>query len=203
MRSTRDVAKPRGVNASVRPQMIAEYKFRYDEAYVVEALKHYRRQHHSRRWLWFLKLVGYLGLGALVAVGIYAKSIPLTTIFVFFIALLAVGPHLDYWWVRRQLRKSPSFHSEVLVRFTEDHYYGQDANGHGELLWRAFVKGFRFRDGILLFTSPQQFHWLPDSGISVGSASAASSLLLTKVTKYYGAEQNAPEDALKQRASER
>src|SRR5262245_47042109 len=126
--------------------MNAEYKFRYDEPFVAESLRRYRR-HHPRLLRWILKSVGFIGLGSLAAVGVFANSTLLTGIFVFFIVLLVAGPAFDIWWAQRRFRKSPFYNTNVVVRLSDAGYFGEDVNSRTELSWAAFTDGSRLPDG--------------------------------------------------------
>lgn len=175
--------------------MSAEYRFRCSEEFLVEGFKRYRRQHVQRFWLRPLKVVGSLGLGALLAIFIYSKLVLPSLLIAFFLLLLAIGPRPDYWFIRRRFRKSPFYNSDVVIRLSERGYLGQDANSRTELSWRVFTKGYRFADGFLLLSGPQQFHWWPDAALAVGRISEVEAMVRQHVPDYRVAEQRVAGDA--------
>ena len=134
-----------------------------------------------------MKSVGIIGLGLLLAVGVFADSAIMTGIFAFFIALLIAGPAFDTWLAKRRFRKSPFYNSNVTVRLSGSGYFGEDANSRTELSWAAFTDGSRFPDGFLLFTGPQQFHWFPDRALVVGGIAEIESVLKQKIPKFKAA----------------
>lgn len=169
--------------------MNAEYKFRYDESFVVESLRRYRQRHPTRILRWVLKGVGFIGLGSLAAVGVFADSAPLTGIFAFFILLLVAGPTFDMWWAKRRFRRSPFYNTSVMIRLSDSGYLGEDKHSRTELSWAAFTDGSRLSDGFLLFTGPQQFHWFPDHGLVAGNITEIEAELKQKLPKFRSAEQ--------------
>lgn len=174
--------------------MNAEYRFRFDEAFVVESLKRFRSRHSARALRWALKSVGFIGLAALAAVGVFARSRAMTGLFAFFILLLAAAPLFDIWWLKRRFRKSPFYNSDVVVRFSDTGYVGEEQNSRTELAWPVFTEGYRLSDGILLFTGPTQFHWFPDRALVHGELSELSSAMKTKISRFRGAEQTVAAD---------
>ena len=174
--------------------MNAEYRFTFDEAFVAESLKRYRKSHPARMLRWALKSFGFVGLGLLAAVGIVAKILPLTGIFVFFIILLAVAPAFDFWLMKRRFRKSPFYNSNVVIRFSDNGYYGEDPQSRTELAWSAFTEGCRLPDGFLLFTEPQRFHWFPDRALVSGHVAEIQPVLKQVVKRFRSAEQTVAAD---------
>lgn len=164
--------------------MIAEYRFKYDEAFIAETVKSYRRSHPARMLRWAMKSFGFFGLGLLALVGIYARDPAITGVFVFFIVVLALAPVFDYWWAKRRIRKSPSFNADVLVRFSSEGFFAEEPNARVELAWSAFTDGSRLPHGLLLFTAPDRFYWLPDRALTSGSVQELAALLEQKVRKF-------------------
>lgn len=167
--------------------MNAEYKFLYDEAFVAEGLKRYRQRHPARILRWVLKSVGFIGLGLLAAVGLFSDTAAMTGIFAFFIVLLVAGPAFDIWWAKRRFRKSPFYNTSVMVRLSDSGYVGEDKNSRAELSWAVFTEGARLPDGFLLFTGPQQFHWLPDRSLVAGDKAEIELVLKQKLSKFRAA----------------
>lgn len=161
--------------------MKAEYEFRYDERFLAESLERYRQHHPARILRWVLKGVGFVGLGLLAAVGVFANNASLTGIFAFFILLLIAGPAFDAWWAKRRFRKSPFYNTSVSVRLSDAGYVGEDPNSRTELSWAAFIAGSRLADGFILSTGPQHFYWLPDRALIAGSLAEIESTLKHKL----------------------
>lgn len=174
--------------------MNAEYKFRYDESFVAESLTRFRQHHPTRILRWLLKGVGFMGLGSLAAVGVFADSAPLTGIFAFFILLLVAGPTFDMWWAKRRIRKSPFYNASVMIRLSDSGYLWEDKNSRTELSWAAFTDGPRLADGFILFTAPQQFHWLPDHALVAGNITELEAVLKQKLSRFRSAEQSVATD---------
>jgi hypothetical protein len=168
--------------------MNAEYRFKYDDALVAESLKRYRMSHPTRMLRWAMKSFGFIGLALLAAVGVAAKSPPITGIFVFFIALLAASPVFDYRLAKRRLRQSPFYNSDVVVRFSTDGYLSQDPQSRTELAWSTFAEGCRLRDGFLLFLDAQHFYWFSDRALVSGDVAEVESMLKQKLKRFRIAE---------------
>lgn len=168
--------------------MIAEYRYTYTADLMIEGLRRYRQRHHQRYWLPWLKGIGLVGLVALLAFSIYARVWLPGLIFAFFLALLLLGPRLDYVLLRWRHRKSPFRDSNVVVQVSENGCVVSDANSRSELSWPLFSGGHRFGDGILVLHGPQQFQWWPDRTLAVGSAQDVEVLLRSKIPTFSGTE---------------
>ena len=180
--------------------MSIEYRYKYAADLMIEGLRRYRRRHHQRYWLPWLKGVSFVGLVVFVAFSIYARLWFPGFVFAFFLVLLLSGPRLDFFILRRRHRKSPFFNSNVVVQLSESGCIVADANSRSELSWSLFTGGHRFDDGFLVLHGPQQFQWWPDVCLTAGSIQEVDAMLRSRVQAFCGAEQGAAGDARDARA---
>jgi hypothetical protein len=160
------------------------YVLRFDDSYFIESV----RQHLARsksRWLqWPIKTICALGLVALAALGVAAKAYPITVFALFFLALLAIGRRLDYVVLRRRFRKHSEFGSEAQVELHDEHVIFSSSNYRAEVKWPSFLNAVEFPNGILLYRSPWDYLWFPDSSLSQGMPSDARAIIKSHVSKY-------------------
>jgi len=50
--------------------MIAEYRFHYDEAFLIEGFRRYRSRHQQRLWMAPLKIFGFAGVALLLGIAL-------------------------------------------------------------------------------------------------------------------------------------
>jgi pimeloyl-ACP methyl ester carboxylesterase len=171
-----------------------EYRFAFDEAYVVASLARYRRQRKVYPWFIAVKIVCFLGLAALLGIivvvslgssysgstaALFAAILPAV-----FIVLLLLGPRLDYALLKRNLRKSPFYGGEVHFSFSEKEVAVATPKSQGTLAWSAFTAAKRSSDGFLLFSGPSLYHWLPDSSLVAGAVGDVERLFRENVRPY-------------------
>jgi hypothetical protein len=158
-----------------------EYRVSYNEEYVLSSVERYRRQRHVYPWFIAVKVVCALGLAMLIAIIIYGalaspgKSGPpvlIAFVLAIFLLLLIQGPRIDYFFLKRRLRKSPFYGDELTPR------------SQTTLRWSAFTRARRFPSGFLLFTGPTVFHWWPDSARTQGTAEDVTCILRQNVAAY-------------------
>lgn len=162
-----------------------EYRVRYTEEYLLEALSHHRRQ------LWwrgsFYALKGFLAaLIALLTVGafVYRLFVPAIVLSAVLGALL-LGPPIDAWFAKRRLRKSPFYNNDLTFRISADELHVTGKNEDSRLKWSAFSKARRFSDGLLLFQGPHFFNWLPDrAAVDAASITSAQELARAQIKDY-------------------
>ena len=163
-----------------------EYRFLFDDAYLIESMQRYRQASGGRIWRGAVKSVCFLGLlGILVFTVVSAFEtpgvllvglIPLT-----FLVLLAMGPRFDYWVARRRFKASPSYGAEMSVSLAEAGVSFATKVGHSELNWVAFARAVAFPDGFLLFTSPRFAYWLANRALARGALGDVSRLFQSHV----------------------
>ena len=178
------VAAPRGRSTLTLEAMVS-YTLRFDDVYAVES----RRKHHAiskSRWLhWPLKVVCALGMIALAALGVAVKSYVVIATGLFFLALLAAGPRLDYILVRRRSRKQALYGAEASVDLSEEGLRLTSKHYKSELHWPSFVSAAGFSDGLLLYLAPWHYFWLADSACRSGNAAQAREIARAKIAKYH------------------
>lgn len=151
---------------------------------MVETLARFRRQSVLRWGLRALKLVGFIGLSALLAIFVWAKLVWASLLFAGFLALLAAGPHFDYWLCKYQFRKSPFYNDDLGITLTQDAYSCVGPRSQTKLAWSAFTKARRFTDGFLVFIDAHSPIWLPDSALQAGGPQEVESILRSQVKDY-------------------
>jgi hypothetical protein len=172
-----------------------EYHITFDEQYVVDSLDCYRRQRHVYPWFIAVKFLCGLGLAALLGIIVFGvitttgNSAPLIVIgavlcaFLFF---LAMGPRLDYFFLKRRLKKSPFYGDQIRIEISDDGVVVKTERSVSALQWSAFTKAKRTNSGFLVFTEPTQFHWWPDAFLVAGEPRHVDKLLKRKVALYQG-----------------
>jgi hypothetical protein len=170
-----------------------EYRVSYDEDYVLSSVERYRRQRQVYPWFVAVKVICALGLAALISIIIYGalsttgKSAPLILIalvLVVFLLLLVQGPRIDYFFLKRRLRKSPFYGDELNIRVSSEGVAVNAPKSEMSLKWSAFTRARRFASGFLLFTEPTSFLWWPDSALMQGTPAEVGSLLRQNVPLY-------------------
>ena len=163
-----------------------QYRIRCTEDYLVESYQRYRAQSPNRYSLIPLKVIGFLGLALLLAIGIHAKLFTMALFAGFFLLLLLAGPRFDCWYMKRRFRRSPFYGNLSLIDLSEAGYKTESEGGKAEMPWKTFTNGRRLHDGFLLFTGPGQFHWWPDSALTEGAIKDVESLLRSSVASFGG-----------------
>ena len=102
-----------------------EYRVVFDEQYVLAGVSRYRRQRKVYPWFIAVKVLCFLGLAGLLAIVIFAATGPVrgssaAAVLValvpgVFLFLLVLGPRIDYFFLKRRLRKSPFYGSETHI----------------------------------------------------------------------------------------
>ena len=163
---------------------MAQYHYEFSQAYVLQSIARYRDQLPKRLLRLTLKGVCFLGLTLLVVLGLLAKAVLVSGLFAFFVLLLLLGPRIDYWLLLRRFRKSPFYNNAVVTTLAENSYKCECETAKVELSWRTFTKGYRMRDGFLIFDIYKQFHWWPDSALKEGSVAEVEQLLQKSLPNY-------------------
>jgi hypothetical protein len=165
--------------------MAVAYAIRISEDYVVEALARHRSCQKSR---WFrrpVKILCGVGLVALAAVCLYARLVLLAVFFAFLIVLLLMGPRLDYFIVRWRWRRAPQNNAELKVEVSEQHLASSDQNSSATANWPAYNRAVEFSSGVLLYTAPWHYLWLPDIAIVAGLPEDARSIYRANIRDYH------------------
>lgn len=173
-----------------------EYRFIYNEEHVLNAVARIRRQRKVYPWFIAVKAICYLGLAALLALPVLvatksltnqpAASLLLALIPCFFIFLLALGPKIDYFLLKRSLRRSPFYGGQTVIAVTESGVSVQTPKSHLTLSWGAFTLARRIKDGFLVSLEPGSIQWWPDSALAIGTPTSIGQLLRANIAPYEG-----------------
>jgi len=167
----------------------AEYRLRYTEEYLLQAMHRYRKtlwwrgQYAALRWILAAALV------VLLAVAVWGRAytavIVLCALLGALIGITVFGNPIDAWIAIRRLRKSPFHNNDLIFRISDNEIHITGTNEETHLKWSAFSKARRFVDGLLLFQGPHFFNWLPDSAaVDAASVDQVMSLAKLHVTDY-------------------
>lgn len=173
-----------------------EYRVTYNEDYVLSSLDRYRRQKRVYPWFILTKVICALGLALLLAIIIYGvvstsgQAAPLILIAVVistFLVLLLQGPRLDYFFVKRRLRKSSFYGDDIRFGVSDSGVCISTPKSESALQWSAFTKATRLGGGILVFSAPTVFYWWPDEALSTGTVDEVKELAKANIRNYESA----------------
>ena len=144
-------------------------RYRWTLAEQTEAQRWHLRQSKVRRIVpavcWVLA-----GLLACSAISIYRRQgtlahAPGTVIGIaYFLVLSGLIPLLTRWRVRRNHAGASTRDAEVTWQITAASLRFEHAHGSSEVKWAAFNKAALAPTGLLLYSQPLIFHWLPRHG---------------------------------------
>ena len=160
---------------------MGEYKLVLSVAYLREGWRRAHAQLLRRPWLLALKIVCFVGLVLLLGVSVFSRIYMPAVIFAFFLALLLLSSRLDGWYIAWRHRKSPLNEQPLSFRVSPEGVFWEIMSSHGLLTWPLITKARRFSDGTLVFLTPTQYYWLPDSAIVAGDPSAVWRQLVDSV----------------------
>jgi hypothetical protein len=160
---------------------MATYIIEVNEGFVVESLERYRAQTLRRFGRVSVKIVCFLGLALLFGICVWAKIYYVAALLAFFIALLLVGPRIDYWVMKWRLRKSPFYQHKMRIEVQKEGFKETSEISTTELKWPAFTRAVRLKDGFLVFSGPRHFHWWPDAALVEGRVQDIELLLQEKL----------------------
>ena len=158
------------------------YAIPLTDDHIVETYAQHRTQQRALLWLaWPLKIICALGLLALLALGVYAKIYVVIGVSAFFLLLLAVGPRIDYWYVRRRWRRHPQFNETLRFDAEDSGLSYVTPKSSGTIQWSAYTSAVARPRGVLLYATKWDYYWLPDNAITEGSAAEIRDLLRSKL----------------------
>ncbi len=163
---------------------MAEYKYKWNDDLVIGAIEKYRSQNASKPIRLIFKGVCYFAMLALLALCIYAGVWFIGIVPLIFIVLLALGPRLDYWLLKKRIRKSPFYDNSLVVKITDGGFECTSDKSKTSLSWAAFSKGRRFPDGFLLFSGVNELFWWADDALSSGTIEEVDILLKANLADY-------------------
>lgn len=173
-----------------------EYRVIIDEKHVIELLSRFREQRITDQWFTVVKTICAAGLVALMAIVLYAAFflpnkgtsglILIALVPAFFLFLLLLGPRIDYFFLKRGMKKSPHYGNEAQITVTDSGVSVQTPISHTTLSWSVFTQARRLAHGYLLFSGPSDIYWWPDSALTAGTPDAVALMLRANVTSYVG-----------------
>lgn len=170
-----------------------EYCISYTEEYILSSVERYRRQRQVYPWFIAVKIICALGLALLIGIIAYGvlawpgNSGPLIFIalaLTVFFLLLVQGPRIDYFFLKRRLRRSPFYGDELKILVSREGIVVNTPRSQASLKWSVFTRARRLASGFLLFTEPTAFHWWPDSALAHGTLEEVTDLLRQNVVAY-------------------
>lgn len=168
---------------------MAEYRFLFDESFLIQACRKNRRQHGTLRVFLVIKSVACLLVLGLAALSVAHRAWWLTALFVAAAILGFNGHQIDLWRLKRRFRKSPYKDDDLVITLTADGVHALGSKSDSKLTWAVFTKACQFGDGFLLFQGPGLYNWLPTSALVDGSTSEVESLIRDNVRHYKMVEQ--------------
>ncbi len=171
-----------------------QYRVQFDELYIIASLSKYRRQRKLFPWFMAVKIVCFLGLAAILVIIVYAAinhvgpntaySMLVSLIPTSFIVLLILGPRLDYFFLKRRLKKSPFYGGTMQISVKDAGVFVDTPKSQSSLSWSAFTAAKRLAYGFILHLGPSRIYWLPDKALVVGTISDVERLLRGNVRPY-------------------
>jgi hypothetical protein len=162
------------------------YVVRFDDNYAVDSLRQHRALAKSRWLHWPLKIICGLGMLALAALGVAIKSYVIAGAALLFLALLAAGPYLDYFVVKRRYRKQPLYGAETTIELSEDGIKFTSQHYNSDVHWPSLASARGFTNGLMLYLAPWHYFWLSDAACRSGDPDRARKIARSKLTKYHG-----------------
>jgi len=99
---------------------IIKFKFKFDEQFLIEGFKRYRRQRAFRNIWLVLKIFLILIFLILSLFSIYHRDYKLVFFFATVSIIVLYGHKLDYLLIRYHSRKSPHINEDVEITLSED-----------------------------------------------------------------------------------
>jgi hypothetical protein len=90
--------------------------------------------------------------------GHWVSGLPLV---VLGLLLLFGSPPVAMWQFTRAVRRSPSYGAEMTYTFDTQQIVNAGEGYHSTFTWKKLYSATVTRDGILLYTNKNLFHWIP------------------------------------------
>lgn len=100
--------------------------------------------------------------------------------------MLAFPRLLHPWLARRQFGKRPDSGAELIWSISEDALEATYPQGNSTITWKALLKMVFTPEGVLLYTAPKIFNWLPRHGFKDDADFARFEDLVGKNTQDFG-----------------
>jgi hypothetical protein len=114
----------------------------------------------------------------------WAALLLLSLVPAFFIFLLLLGPRIDYFLLKRNLKKSPFYGCAVQVEITDAGVSANTSKSQVTMAWSAYTVAKRVANGFMLFSGTSVTNWLPDQALVVGVVGDVELLLRANVRTY-------------------
>jgi uncharacterized protein YhhL (DUF1145 family) len=164
-------------------------KFKFDDQFLIETFKRYRRQHAVRNTWLILKVLCIVIFLILSIVSVFHNDYKLIIFFAAIIILMLYGHKIDYLVLKYRCRKSPYINEQVEITISDEDYRVLSDKFETKSLWSVFTKAVVFSDGFLLMQGPGLFNWLPVKNITQGSAQELNQLIKNNIKEYKVIEQ--------------
>lgn len=148
--------------------MNIKYNIVSDETYYIEGFKRYRSNTNKvlRYIAVIIRALGFFLLLFGAWASFTGNEFLVGSICLFAAAVLLFSRKIDYFLLKRNLKKSPYRYDEAVLTFNDEGVYTKSKIVDMKLSWSAFTKVSVVDDGVLLFQGPKQYNWLPDKSIS-------------------------------------
>ena len=163
--------------------------FRFDEQFLIDGLKKYRRQHAIRKTWFVSKIILSILFVTLAIISAYHGDYKLIFFFAAVIIIMVYGHEIDYLLIKYRSRKSPHVNQDVEITLSENGFHAVSSKYETKAKWSIFTKAVAFRDGFLLFQGPRLFNWLPLNRISEGTVEELIDLIKNNINQYNIIEQ--------------
>ncbi len=169
-------------------------KIEFDDQFLLETFKRYRRQHALRNTWLILKVICIAIFLILSVASAFHGDYKLIVVFTAVIILMLYGHKLDYVLLKSRFRQSPFINEEVEITISDEGYHELSNKSESKSLWSVFTKAVVFSDGFLLLQGPGLFNWLPVKNITQGSPQELNQLIKNNIKEYKVIEQGASRD---------
>lgn len=161
-----------------------KFKFKFDDQFLLDGFKRYRRQHVVRNSWLYSKILLSLVFSILALVSLYQGDYILVFILAVVTILMLQGHKIDYLLIKHRGHKSPHINDHVEITLSENGFQAFSPKTETKAEWSIFTKAVAFRDGFLLFQGPKIYNWLPLNKISEGSAEKLIDLIKNNIENY-------------------
>ena len=165
--------------------------FKFDDQFLIDGFKRYRRQHSIRNTWFVLKIILSIVFIILSVFSAYHGDNKLIFFFAVVVIIMLFGNQIDYLIIKYRSRKSPHVNENVEITLSEKGFHAVSSKSETKAKWSIFTKAVAFRDGFLLFQGPRLFNWLPSNKISEGNIENLIGLIKANIQKYKVIEQPA------------
>jgi len=160
---------------------MATFEFVFTLEHLLESFRRYRRVSRILRWYAHVRIFAVVLLVALAAMASYSAVLPSAVVFLVLALLLLFSRQLGEFVLRQQVRRSPFIDQRYVIHLRPDGVAIEGTLDSAKLAWAAFSQARAFPDGLLLFTGPKIFRWLPFAALVTGDASTANDIAFANI----------------------